>query len=92
MRDIIHTSSSRRLVRTGQAAKILGVTPQTVRNWVKRGILPGQADASGHIFVEAKALQNTVDLSAALPEWEGEPIGEDEINAQIAALRAETFR
>ena len=76
-------------MRASEAAAILGVTPQTVRNWVKRGTVPGEVDATGHILVEARALQNAVDLSAALPDWDGEPVGEDIINAEIEAIRSE---
>jgi len=28
------------LIRTSEAVKILGITPQTLRAWVKKGILP----------------------------------------------------
>ena len=47
------TSSARddELIRLGQAAEILGVSPDTVRRWSDDGILPAERSAGGQRLV-----------------------------------------
>ena len=67
LRDIIHTGGTRREVRASIAAKALHVTPQTIRNWVKRGRIDGRIDGTRHIFVKTEALRPALDLDSAMP-------------------------
>jgi hypothetical protein len=89
LQDILRGSADHREVRASVAAEILHVTPQTVRNWVKRGLLGGRIDETGHVFVEADALQPAVEMDAALPYLPDSAADYtiEQINAEIAALR-----
>jgi molybdopterin-binding protein len=42
--------------RIGEAAELLGVSPDTVRRWADSGRLTAERDANGHRFVEGAAL------------------------------------
>ena len=70
-----------------EAAEILGVTPQTIRNWVRGSVIPGRRDATRHYWVPKQALAGAVALRAASPEQAVDVIDE-EIDAEIAAVRA----
>jgi transposase-like protein len=91
LRSIVRTSGDRREVRASVAARILHVTPQTVRNWVKRGRLAGRVDGTGHVLVAAEAIRPAIELDAAMPlEPESSPdVSVDEILAEIEAHRVE---
>jgi len=64
-----------REVPASTAAEILHVTPQTVRNWVRSGILPGRRDrtgnqtrtAAGETHVRSLALLPWTKLLVAVP-------------------------
>lgn len=71
-----------------EAAAILGVTSQTVHNWVRAEILPGWQDPTNHYFMPRQALEHTLALRAALP-GQSVDISDDEIDAEIEAVRAE---
>ena len=71
-----------------EAAEILGVTPQTIRNWVRGGIIPGRQDLTRHFFVPKQALEGALALLSALPEHPLE-ISDAEVDAEIEAVRAE---
>jgi hypothetical protein len=85
------TASRRDEVRASVAASILRVTPQTIRNWVKRGTLDGRTDATGHVYVQAASFVQAIEMEAILPRRTAtEPdLSDDDINAEIAAYRAE---
>lgn len=70
-------------------ARILGVTPQTVRNWVRGGVLPGRRDQTGHFYVHAKALTHALEMQAAFATAPRVEITGAEIDAEIEAVRAE---
>jgi hypothetical protein len=90
LRGVLATADNpRQHVGASEAAEILGVTAQTVRNWVRGGILPGGCDVTGHFFVEAAALEHAIRIAAALPDDVGPPIPDELIDAEIAAVRAE---
>jgi hypothetical protein len=91
LRAILSVGSSRREVRAAVAAEILQVTPQTIRNWVKRGIIPGRIDDTGHVFVYGEALRPAIDIHAATPYLPSDAphLSIDAINAEIEAHRAE---
>lgn len=41
----------------GQAAKFLGVTSQTIRNWIKQGVLLAEQHADGTFRIRREDLQ-----------------------------------
>ena len=91
LKQLLRRCCERREVRASIAAEILRLTPQTIRNWVKRGTLPGRIDATGHVYVLADALESAIELDEAVPcltDSEAE-VSMDEILAEIAAHRAE---
>ncbi len=94
LKRLVRRGCERREVRASVAAELLRLTPQTIRNWVKRGTLAGRIDATGHVYVEADALRSAIELDSALPSLpDSEPeVGMDEILAEIAAHRAERGR
>lgn len=78
-----------REVPASTAAEILHVTPQTVRNWVRAGILPGRRDRTGHFQVSLDALEPTIRLNQLMPNVSDElaAISDDEIDAEIQAVK-----
>ncbi len=90
LRDILRTGSERREVRASDAARILHVTSQTIRNWVKQGRLAGRIDDTSHVFVAVEALQPALELDAAMPyRPPSEPdAGIDEVLDEIEAHRS----
>jgi DNA-binding transcriptional ArsR family regulator len=77
-----------REVPASEAAEILEVTSQTIRNWIRAGILPGRQDQTGHFFVALDALEPAIRLRAAMPRTLPFTITEDEIDAEIEAVRS----
>lgn len=45
------------LVTTGQAAAMLGVTPQTVINYINRGLIEATVLPSGHRRIERSVVE-----------------------------------
>jgi hypothetical protein len=78
-----------REVPASAAAEILAVTPQTVRNWVRGGRLPGRRDRTGHFYVPVDALEPAIRLREVLPDQPAGPITDEEIDAEIEAVRRE---
>ncbi len=70
------------------AAEVLSVTSQTIRNWVRAGIVAGYRDDTGHFHVKAGELEAAIRLRGALPNTPPLPVTEAEIDAEIAAFRA----
>jgi hypothetical protein len=64
------------------------VTPQTIRNWIRAGTLPGRRDATGHFLVRLDALEPTIRLSQFLPDVAAGSYSDEEIDAAIKAVRA----
>ena len=81
-----------RQVPAAEAARILAVTPQTVRNWVRGGVLPGRRDRTGHFYVELDALEPALRLRHVLPDAPAGKISDAEIDAEIEAARNERHR
>ncbi len=78
-----------REVPASAAAEILAVTPQTVRNWVRGGLLPGRRDRTGHFYVSVDALEPAIRLREVLPDQPAGAITGEEIDAEIEAVRRE---
>lgn len=58
------------LIRVGQAAKILGVSPQTVRNWEKLGKLTSERSPGGQRYYHFSEIQRlAVDLPKLAWAW-----------------------
>ncbi|MBI3977124.1 MAG: hypothetical protein HY331_02955 [Chloroflexi bacterium] len=91
LRDLLSVGSDRREVRASVAARVLHVSPQTVRKWVKRGLMHGRIDDTGHIYVPVEVLDRVSRLHAAMtkPPHPRADVSEDEILAEIAAYRME---
>lgn len=76
-------------ISPSSAAQILYVTPQTVRNWVRAGVLPGRQDQNGRFYIPVKALTHAIEMRAAFALAPDVVISDDEIDAEIEAYRAE---
>lgn len=77
-------------VSTATAASVLGVTPQTVRNWVDRGWLPAhRAHPLGRRRIPVQALLLGRDLDVGLNRHAAEGVTEDVIEATLLAIRDE---
>ena len=91
--DVVETiTHAKRGVSTGSAARMLGVTPQTIRNWVRGGVLAGWYDNTGHVLVARDALEPAIAMRSALPMTDVPIVADEEIDAEIAAMRAERRR
>jgi excisionase family DNA binding protein len=55
-----------KLLSTGQAAKLLSVTPNTVLKWIKGGRLPAVRTAGGHYRVASEDLEDMVQDQAGV--------------------------
>ncbi len=86
---LVQLQRTPREVPASTAADILEVTPQTVRNRVRGGILPGRQDPTGHFFVSLDALEPTLRIRQVLPDAPAGTVTEEEIDAEIDAARAE---
>ena len=85
--DEMNAQSAR--ISTAEAAEILAVTQQTIRNWVRAGLLTGGRDATGHFYVDPEALASAIRMRQALPDAADGTITDDEIDAEIASVRDE---
>ena len=65
------TSDKAPFLTTGEVAKRIGVTRQTVVNWVKKGILPG-VRLGGRTLIAPAALQRFAKLESILNELDAE--------------------
>ncbi|MBI3971594.1 MAG: hypothetical protein HY332_09930 [Chloroflexi bacterium] len=74
------------------AAEILAVTPQTVRNWIRSGLLPGRRDGTGHCYVPVDALEPAIRLREVLPDQPAGTITDEELDAEIEAVRRDWNR
>lgn len=74
------------------AAQILYVTPQTVRNWVRAGVLPGRQGRNGRFSIPVRALSHAIEMRAVLPDVPAGTVSDEEIDAAIEEVRAERRR
>ena len=75
-------------VPASTAAAILAVTPQTVRNWVRVGILSGYRDNTGHFYARLMDLEPAIRMRRAQQPPPPRRITQADIDAEIAAVRA----
>lgn len=61
-------STKRRDLSTGTAAEALDVSPQTIRNWVRRGTLAGTQTASGRLRVDAESVEAVLRRRSVMTE------------------------
>ena len=72
-----------RLISCYEAAKLLGCTPQTIYNWIKKGKLKGHK-IDNHIFVGKKAIVVLFDTAAAVARMkESLKLHKKELKAEI---------
>ncbi len=75
-------------VPASAAAGVLRVTPQTVRNWIRAGILDGHRDGSGHFFVHVDTIERAIRLTQLMPDVPAGAYTDQEIDDAIDAVRA----
>jgi hypothetical protein len=85
---LVQLRRTQRDVPATTAAEILDVPPETIGNWVRRGILPGRWDRAGHCYVSVEALEPTLRMRRVLPDTPAGTITDEEIDAEIDAVRA----
>ncbi|MFZ3493281.1 MerR family DNA-binding transcriptional regulator [Streptomyces sp. 5.8] len=76
----------------GQAARLLGVSPETVRRWADKGRLPTQRDGSGNRLIDGVALAAFVRGRAAEAETPGSEIVtsvRNSLTGIVTAVRAD---
>ncbi|HEX2348785.1 MAG TPA: helix-turn-helix domain-containing protein [Ktedonobacterales bacterium] len=61
----LQPQSERQFCTTAEAGRLIGVTPQTIKNWVARGLLAGYR-LGGRIVIPRAALDEYRDLGAAM--------------------------
>lgn len=50
-----------KLISVYQASRVLGITPQTAYEWVRRGVLTGHRDVvTGRLFVDSGEVERLV--------------------------------
>lgn len=88
VRDVLrHLEPAPRELRAAAAAEILAVTPQTIRNWVRAGVLPGRRDKTGHFHIPVDALAPAIHLRRTLPDQPTSAVTAADIDAEIEAAR-----
>ena len=89
LRDVLaQVQRTQHDVPASTAAEILDVPPETIRNWVRRGILSGRWDRGGHCYVSLDALEPTLRMRRVLPDAPAVTITDEEIDDEIDAVRA----
>lgn len=81
----LQPQTERQFYTTSEAGRLIGVSAQTVKNWVTRGLLAGYR-LGGRVVIPRAALEDYRPLAAALQAIEPLPPVED-IVADIRAQR-----
>jgi excisionase family DNA binding protein len=89
----------RKTITTAQAAKLLGVSPQTVQKWVDAGYLPAWKTVGGHRRLDAAAVEKMVASRQASTQGrshafsmmlvEDNPVAAAMLEGQLRELRPE---
>ena len=77
-------------VTTSQAGAYLGVTDQTIRNWLRRGWIPGGTRRFGHNRIPIDALRGVADYRVALETTKRVTRSDEEVVELVRAHRAES--
>ncbi|HEX8727988.1 MAG TPA: helix-turn-helix domain-containing protein [Ktedonobacterales bacterium] len=83
----LQPQSERRFFTTAEAGRLIGVTPQTIKNWVARGLLAGYR-LGGRIVVPHAALEEYRALGAAMQAIEPLPPVEEIVREVRAGRRS----
>ena len=81
--------STARFLTTGQVAKRLGVSRQTVVNWVKRGVIPGTR-LGGRLVIPVSVMEKFDPISRILDDLDSQipPLSPDEAASIVQQDRA----
>lgn len=83
------TAKQRETLTTSQVARIVGVTPQTIRNWVDWGWIPSRRRHSrGRREIPPEALDGLLAFRAANPIKPSTGLTDGQIDAAIGDYRA----
>lgn len=81
-----------RFLTTGQVASRVGVSRQTIVNWIKRGVIPG-VQLGGRMVVPSSAMERFAPFEEILNELDDElPPLSPEDAARVAGADREGFR
>jgi excisionase family DNA binding protein len=88
MSPVEKVSESASFLTTGEVAKRVGVSRQTVVNWVNKGLLPG-VRLGGRTLIEPTALQRFTKLESILDDldMERKPATPSEAATQVQQTR-----
>lgn len=88
MSPVEKVSESASFLTTGEVAKRVGVSRQTVVNWVNKGLLPG-VRLGGRTLIEPAALQRFTKLESILDDldMERKPATPSEAATQVQQTR-----
>lgn len=86
----LQPKSKRQFYTTAEAGRLVGVTPQTIKNWVARGLLAGYR-LGGRIVIPRAALDGYREVGAAMQAIEPLPPVEEIVRDIRAGRRPVTW-
>ena len=86
LKVVLAGRAQKQFYTTGEAAQLVGVTGQTIKNWVSRGILTGYR-LGGRIVIPARELEGYRPLAEASKALEPTPDREELVEAVRAGRR-----
>lgn len=84
---VLRACAGRGEVSVSEAAALARKSSQTIRNWIKAGWLPAQADGTNHYYVPLDALLPMLRLRGLKPELPAHlaALSDEELDARIDA-------